>query len=158
MLENTDPVRHAFMLPGLNPMFMLEFTGRGVQRARFVTPDEDVTLEFHCHVPTHEKMGMFGRLIVGAGSDRAAPAHGTERAAGRLYEGLGVVVGVDLRASRVVLDHEEIEDFMAAMVMSYQVVPPALLAGLGQGDRIRSAIDPDKRAIVEIEKLATGAD
>jgi Cu/Ag efflux protein CusF len=53
---------------------------------------------------------------------------------------------------------EEIEDFMAALVMSYQVTPPALLAGLGEGDRIRFAIDPDKRAIVEIEKLDTGAD
>ncbi|MEE8499983.1 MAG: multicopper oxidase domain-containing protein [Kiloniellales bacterium] len=158
VLENTDPVRHAFMLPGLNPMFMLEFTGRGVQRARFVTPDEDVTLEFHCHVPTHEKMGMFGRLIVGAGGDKAAPTHGTERAAGRLYEGLGVVVGVDLRASRLMVDHEEIEGFMAAMVMSYQVAPAMLLAGLAQGDRIRFAIDSDKRAIVEIERLDKAAD
>ncbi len=71
---------------------------------------------------------------------------------------MGVVVRVDLRAARRVVDHEEIEYFMAAMVMSYQVAPPALLAGLGQGDRIRFAIDPGKRAIVEIEKLATGAD
>ena len=50
VLENTDAVRHALMLPGLNPMFTLEFTGRGVKSLRFVTPDEDVTLEFHCHV------------------------------------------------------------------------------------------------------------
>ncbi len=49
VLENTDAVRHAFMLPGLNPMFTLEFTGRGIKSLRFVTPDEDVTLEFHCH-------------------------------------------------------------------------------------------------------------
>ena len=44
VLENTDAVRHALMLPGLNPMFVLEFTGRGVKSLRFVTPDEDVTL------------------------------------------------------------------------------------------------------------------
>ncbi len=156
VLENTDAVRHALMLPGLNPMFTLEFTGRGVKSLRFVTPDEDVTLEFHCHVPSHEQMGMFGRLIVGKGGETAA-AH-EQAAAGRRYEGLGVVVGVDLRASRLVLDHEEIEDFMAAMVMSYQVAPSALLAGLGEGDKIRFAIDLDKRAIVEIEKLDTGAD
>lgn len=157
MLENTDPVRRALMLPGLNPLFMLEFTGRGVQSARFVTPDEDVTLEFHCHVPTHEKMGMHGRLIVGKGGVKAALE--TEPAvAGRRYEGLGVVVRVDLRAARLVVDHEAIEDFMAAMVMSYQVAPPALLAGLARGDRIRFAIDPHQRAIVEIEKLGTGAD
>ena len=113
-----------------------------------------MTLDFHCHVPSHDKMGMHGRLIVGAGGETAA-AHGQ---AERLYEGLGVIVRFDLRAARLVVDHEEIEDFMAAMVMSYQVAPPALLAGLGEGDRIRFAIDPDKRAIVEIEKLDTGAD
>ena len=45
-------------------MFSLEFTGLGVKRLRFVTPDEDVTLEFHCHVPTHEQLGMLGTLIV----------------------------------------------------------------------------------------------
>ncbi len=117
---------------------------------------EDVTLDFHCHVPTHEQFGMSGELIVGKGGVKAA-LETEQAAAGRLYEGLGVVVRVDLRASRLVVDHEEIEDFMAAMVMSYQVAPPALLAGLGEGDRIRFAIDPDKRAIVEIGKLDTGA-
>ncbi len=71
VLENTDAVRHALMLPGLNPMFMLEFRGRAVKSLRFVTPDEDVTLEFHCHVETHEKMGMHGRLVVGKGGEPA---------------------------------------------------------------------------------------
>ena len=52
VLDNTDAVRHALMLPGLNPMFTLEFTGPGLNSLRFVTPDEDVTLEFHCHVHT----------------------------------------------------------------------------------------------------------
>ncbi len=157
MFENTDPVRHALMLPDLSPMFMLEFIGRGRQSARFVTPDQDVTLEFHCHVPSHEKMGMHGRLIVGKGGVKAA-LEIEQAAAGRRYQGLGVIVRVDLRAARLVVDHEEIEDFMAAMVMSYQVAPPALLAGLAQGDRIRFAIDPDKRAIVEIERLGKAAD
>ncbi len=67
VLENTDSVRHALMLPGLNPMFTPEFRGPGIQSARFVTPDQDITLDFHCHVETHEKMGMHGQLIVGKG-------------------------------------------------------------------------------------------
>jgi Cu/Ag efflux protein CusF/plastocyanin len=157
VLENTDAVRHALMLPGLNPMFALEFTGRGIKSLRFVTPDEDITLEFHCHVPSHEQMGMFGRLIVGKGGVKAALE--TEQAAGRLYESVGVIVAVQPRKSRLVLTHEEIKGFMAPMVeMSFMVTPAALLAGLAQGDRIRFAIDADKRAIVEIEKLDTGAD
>ncbi len=67
VLENTDAVRHALMLPGLNPMFVLEFTGPRTQTLRFVTPDEDIDLKFHCHVETHEKMCMHGVLIVGEG-------------------------------------------------------------------------------------------
>jgi len=50
--------------------------------ARFVTPDEDVTLFFHCHVATHDKVGMKGRLVVGKGGEpkRLAQAVGTDGA------------------------------------------------------------------------------
>ena len=44
VLENTDSVRHALMLPGLSPMFMLELTGPATRSARFVTPDRYITL------------------------------------------------------------------------------------------------------------------
>ncbi len=150
VLENTDAVRHAFMLPGLNPMFTLEFTGRGVKSLRFVTPDEDVTLEFHCHVPTHEDLGMEGALIVGDGGT-PAPHAAVAKQTRNLYEGIGVVVATSLRESRLIVDHEEIKDFMAPMVMSYMVSPARLLRGLKSGDRIRFTIDADKRAIVDIE-------
>ena len=149
VLENTDAVRHALMLPGLNPMFTLEFTGRGVRSLRFVTPDEDITLDFHCHVETHEKMGMLGTLIVGEGGEppaREAPPPEAKR----LYEGVGVIVAVLPRNSRVVVDHEEIEGFMAAMEMSYMVSPATLLQGVKPGDRVRFTIDADKRMIVDV--------
>ena len=155
VLENTDTVRHALMLPGLNPMFTLEFTGRGVKSLRFVTPDEDVTLEFHCHVPTHEQLGMHGRLIVGLGGEPDAQP-GAQPAALGLQIGVGVVVGVDERQSRIVVDHEEIPGYMAPMVMSYLVTPASLLSGLSAGDRVRYGIDPDKRAIVLLERLQGG--
>ena len=151
VLENTDAVRHALMLPGLNPMFTLEFTGPGTQTLRFVTPDEDISLEFHCHVETHEKMGMHGVLVVGEGGKKkmAQPAQ-VAAAAKRLHEGVGVVVAVEARASRLVVDHEEIKDFMAPMVMSYMVTPATLLRGLAKGDKVRFTIDADKRVIVGI--------
>ncbi len=153
VLENTDFVRHALMLPTLNPMFVLEFTGRGTRTARFVTPDQDITLEFHCHVETHEKMGMHGTLVVGKGGEphtHEAPAP----AAKRLFEGIGVVIAVLPRKSRVVVDHEEIEDFMAAMEMSYMVSLATLLQGVAPGDKVRFTIDADKRAIVGIVSVA----
>ena len=153
VLENTDSVRHAFMLPGLNPMFTLEFTGPKTRSLRFVTPDKDVTLDFHCHVPLHEKMGMLGRLIVGRGGPPATEKT-VEEKENRLYEGVGVVVATDMRKSRLIVDHEEIKDFMAPMVMSYLVSPATLLRDLNPGDKIRFVIDADKRAIVDITAMA----
>ncbi len=149
VLENTDAVRHALMLPGLNPMFTLEFTGRGTRTARFVTPDQDITLEFHCHVETHEQMGMHGTLVVGKGGE--PPTHEAPAPeAKRLYEGVGVIIAVLPRMGRVVVDHEEIKDFMAAMKMSYVVSPATLLRSVTPGDKVRFTIDADKRAIVGI--------
>ncbi len=150
VLENTDAVRHALMVPGLNPMFMLEFSGPRTRSLRFVTPDEDVTLKFHCHVATHEEMGMRGVLIVGDGGKKKMAPPIQVTAAKRLHEGVGVVVAVEARASRLVVDHEEIKDFMAPMVMSYMVTPATLLRGLAKGDKVRFTIDADKRAIVGI--------
>ncbi len=153
VLENTDSVRHALMLPGLNPMFTLEFTGRDVRSLRFVTPDENVTLEFHCHVPTHEQLGMLGKLIVGKGGK--PPEHEViTPGIVRLFDGIGGVVAVDLRNNRLVLTHGEIKGFMAAMEeMSFMVTSATLLKGIKPGDRVRFTIDADKRAIVNITPL-----
>jgi Cu/Ag efflux protein CusF/plastocyanin len=153
VLENSDAVRHAFMIPGLDPMFALEFPGPGTRTARFVTPDADVTLDFHCHVPTHEKMGMRGELVVGKGG---APNGQTAAAAGERHEGAGVIVSVDPRKGRLVLDHGEIPGFMAPMRhMSFLVADPALLAGLRPGQHVRFTVDAEQLAIVGIVPLAT---
>ncbi|MCZ6607533.1 MAG: copper-binding protein [Alphaproteobacteria bacterium] len=66
------------------------------------------------------------------------------------YETIGTVVSVDPEKSRIVLDHGEIKDFMAPMVMSYVVTPATLLRGLAKGDKVRFTIDTDKRTIVGI--------
>ncbi len=151
VLENGDSVRHAFMIPGLDPMFMVEFRGPGTRSARFVTPDRDVTLDFHCHVPTHEKMGMRGRLVVGRGGEPAAEDASQTRTR---YEGEGVIVSLDQRKSRVVLNHKEIPGFMAPMTnMSFLVSDPGLLVGLRPGESVRFVVDSEQLAIVEITRL-----
>ena len=66
------------------------------------------------------------------------------------YEAIGTVVSVDPEKSRIVLDHGEIKDFMAPMVMSYVVTPATLLQGVAKGDKVRFTIDADKRVIVGI--------
>ncbi len=70
VLENTDEIRHDFMIPGLNPIFALNVLGPATASATFVTPDEDVTLFLHCHVPAHDQVGMVGKLIVGRAASR----------------------------------------------------------------------------------------
>ena len=67
-------------------------------------------------------------------------------------QGVGVVVATDLRKSRLIVDHEEIKDYVAPMVMSYLVSPVSLLRELTPGDKIRFTIDADQRAIVNIAR------
>jgi TolB-like protein/class 3 adenylate cyclase len=66
------------------------------------------------------------------------------------YEAIGTVVSIHPEKSRIVLDHEEIKDLMAPMVMSYIVTPATLLQGLAKGDKVHFTIDADKRVIVGI--------
>jgi copper transport protein len=75
-------------------------------------------------------------------------------AEGPVYEGTGVIIATDTRASRVVVDHGEIKGYMAAMIMGFAVDPPALLEGLMEGDRVRFTIDAKKNAIVRFERIA----
>ncbi len=70
------------------------------------------------------------------------------------FDGTGTVVEVDSGKSRVVLDHEEVEGLMAAMVMSYKVTPAALLENIEAGDAVHFTIDPATRVIIEIAPLA----
>jgi FtsP/CotA-like multicopper oxidase with cupredoxin domain/Cu/Ag efflux protein CusF len=155
ILENNDEIRHDFMIPGLNPIFAVNIVGPDIQSARFVAPDEDVTLFVHCHVPAHDKAGMTGSIIVGNGGDpkRLAQATGATTDAPTTYAGLGVVIAAVPRVGRLIVNHEEIKGFMGPMEMSYPVAPPALLDGLNPGDKIGFTIDPAKSTIVAIEVL-----
>ena len=93
---------------------------------------------------------MAGRVIVGAGSPAGASPGPAEAEPGKRYVGSGVLLSVDARLGRVVIDHEEIEGFMAAMTMSFAVEPPELARGLPLDARVRFVIDAKRRAIVEI--------
>ena len=154
VLENNDEVRHDLMIPGLNPMFQVAGVGPDIFSGRFVTPDEDVTLFLHCHVPMHDKVGMVGKLIVGNGGEpkTVAPAPAPKDAP-KIFQGVGVVVAAVPRIGRLIVAHEEIKGFMAAMEMSYPVVPPTLLNGLNPGDKIGFTIDAGKSTIVAIEVI-----
>ncbi len=155
VLENEDEIRHDLMIPGLNPIFALNVVGPNTISGRFLTPDEDVSLLMHCHVAAHDKVGMIGRLIVGRGGElrTAAPA-GTTPAAGAVFVGVGSVIGSLQREGRLIVNHEAIPGFMAAMEMSYPVATPSLLSGLHPGDRIEFTIDASRAVITAIKVTA----
>jgi FtsP/CotA-like multicopper oxidase with cupredoxin domain len=154
VLENTDEIRHDFMIPGLNPIFALNVVGPKTISGSFVTPDEDVTLFLHCHMPAHDKVGMMGKLIVGKGGPMKVISPLTPPPTiSKSYDSVGTVVGALPRAGRLIVDHEEIKGFMAAMEMSYAVTPPSLLNGLNAGDKIQFTIDGGNSTITSIRVI-----
>jgi len=64
-----------------------------------------------------------------------------------------VVIAAVPRVGRLIVNHEEIKGFMAAMEMSYPVMPPSLLADVKPGDKIGFTIDPAKSVITAIEVI-----
>jgi Cu/Ag efflux protein CusF len=153
--EIDDAIRHTFMLPGLNPMFAINFIGPGTRTVSFITPDADVSLFFHCHVPAHDKTGMTGELVIGKGGPAATATVEQVQASGSA-EGVGTVIATVPRSGRLVIDHEEIKGFMAAMEMAYPVAQPGLLDNLGAGDRIRFTIDKSRSTITSVTVLSKG--
>jgi FtsP/CotA-like multicopper oxidase with cupredoxin domain len=155
VLENADEIRHDLMIPGLNPIFALNVVGPKTISGRFVTPDEDVTLFMHCHLPAHDKVGMVGRLVVGRGGEmRTATPAAPPPGAGALFVGVGSVIGSLQREGRLIVNHEAISGFMAAMEMSYPVATPSLLGGINPGDRIEFTIDAGRAIITAIKVTA----
>jgi protein SCO1/2 len=54
----------------------------------------------------------------------------------RRFPAQGIVRGVDAEAGQVLIEHEEIEGLMEAMIMSFDVADPAALEGLADGQTI----------------------
>jgi Cu/Ag efflux protein CusF len=67
--------------------------------------------------------------------------------------GEGKVIALVAESQEIVVDHEEIKDFMEAMTMGYKVSSHSLFKGVKPGDKVRFTIDTDTRAITKIEKL-----
>ena len=85
-------------------------------------------------------------------AQRAAEAPASD-AAPKTVVGEGNVIAVVPSNRQIVVDHKAIKGFMDAMTMGYRVDLPSLLEGLKAGDTIRFTIDPQKNAIVKIEKI-----
>ncbi|MFQ5683348.1 MAG: copper-binding protein [Candidatus Binatia bacterium] len=104
-------------------------------------------------------------MVLGVGPSQTAEVHKhkmpmkpemkMDMATEEVFEGVGKVVLADTRKGQIVVDHEEIPGFMAAMIMGYPVKTSALLQELEPGDRIRFTIDAEKKVIVDIRRAQT---
>lgn len=94
-----------------------------------------------------------GPLLAAAEPQKGQESPPPKPGAQQTVVGVGKVVATVPNASQIVVDHEEIKDFMEAMTMGYRVDPPSLLEGLKFGDKVRFTIDVPKKAIVKIEKM-----
>jgi len=67
--------------------------------------------------------------------------------------GEGKVIAVVPGSSQLVVDHKEFPGFMGAMTMGYRTEPLSLLGEVKPGDTVRFTIDPQRQAIIRLEKL-----
>jgi len=65
----------------------------------------------------------------------------------------GKVIAVVPQSQEIIIEHGEIKGFMDAMTMGFKANPTSLLKTVKAGDKVRFAIDTEKRAITKIEKL-----
>ena len=71
-----------------------------------------------------------------------------------MLTGVGSVIGSLPREGRLIVNHEAIAGFMAAMEMSYPVASPSMLSGVNPGDRIEFTIDSGRSVITAITVTA----
>lgn len=70
------------------------------------------------------------------------------------YNGRGTVKKIDVENSSIVIDHEDIGDYMIAMEMPFPVVNKKILDGLKVGDRVTFVLETGVgvERIIKIEK------
>jgi Cu/Ag efflux protein CusF len=77
----------------------------------------------------------------------------TPKGVAKSVTGEGKVIALVPESQEIVVDHEEIKDFMDAMTMGYKVNSRSLLQRVKPGVKVRFTIDTEKRVITKIEKL-----
>ena len=70
-----------------------------------------------------------------------------------IFEGTGEVIALVPDRHQIVVKHQEIVGFMAAMTMGYPVASTALLEGLKPGDLVHFKIDAAQKKIIAIETI-----
>ncbi len=72
--ENTDEIRHQWMVHGLpkylypEGMFHIEVNGKFSKTGTFIVPSTPFTYLVHCDIAQHTEKGMKAQLVVGSGT------------------------------------------------------------------------------------------
>jgi len=82
-------------------------------------------------------MRWLGGIVLVAATAAAACSRAPEP---KRYEVRGQILSLDPQRNQVVVDHEDIEGFMSAMVMPYKVQDPAQLEGKKPGDMVTATL------------------
>ena len=82
-------------------------------------------------------MRWLGGIVLMVATAAAACSRAPEP---KRYEVRGQILSFDPQRNEVVVDHEDIEGFMPAMVMPYKVQDPALLEGKKPGDMVTATL------------------
>ena len=70
----------------------------------------------------------------------------------KTYHGVGVIKKINLQDPSIMIDHEEIKDYMAAMTMEYYVKDKSLLDSIRPGDKVDFTIE-DKQGVVVVSEI-----
>ena len=79
-------------------------------------------------------------------------AEATPQAEVKLHHGVGVIKKVTPQDPSIMIDHEEIKDYMAPMTMEYYVKDKSLLDSIQPGDKVDFTIE-DKRGVVVVSEI-----
>jgi Cu/Ag efflux protein CusF len=91
---------------------------------------------------------------VGTGNQAATQnrAEETKQADVLLRHGVGVIKKINPQDPSIMIDHEEIKDYMAAMTMEYYVKDRSLLDSIQPGDKVDFTIE-DKQGVVVVSEI-----
>lgn len=110
------------------------------------------------HLAVAAMIGCNSNTDNGAQVDRQQEPVATQVApeSAEQYPIRGQVTAVSPQGSTITIDHEDIEGFMKAMTMEFQVDSPQVLEGIEQGDQVQGQLirKDGQYIITELQKQA----
>jgi len=136
-------------LSQMGPLHPLEYFAESILNPNAVTSKQYLGEDGKSTMPSYnEKMTVQELIDVSAYLASLKPPTNA-----KFVTGHGKIIALLPQANEIVIDHENIKDFMDAMTMGYKVSSAALLKGLQSGERVEFTVDTAKRVVTKIVQL-----